>query len=119
MESFVSGINGVDSKGSGTYRAALAAVIILSVLLVLAVIAVVVGFVRQYRIYSAGRQPAAGVARPGDLPATILLKPGAHIVSSSTEAGKLVLHVATPEGPEVEIMDLASGKWTVIKDASP
>jgi hypothetical protein len=46
-----------------------------------------------------------------------VLKPGAHIVSAGTATGKLVLHVETPQGPEVEIMDLASGKWTVIQES--
>ena len=91
------------TRSAGTYRAALAAVIILSLLLVLGVIAVAIGFVRQYRLYRAnqtGLTAAAGLA----------LAPGAHILSASTDAGKLVLHVKTPQGSEVDIVDLASGK---------
>jgi len=42
------------------------------------------------------------------------------IVSAATSAGKLVLHVATPTGGEVEIIDLATGKRTgQIKTTAP
>ena len=51
------------------------------------------------------RRPA--VPRP-----TIMLAPGSRIISASTDSGKLVLHVATPTGGEVEIIDLATGKLT-------
>ena len=95
------------NKSAGTYRAALAAVIILSILLVLGVIGLAAGFVRQYRLYqSGGAAPASGAA------ASIQLAPGAHIVSATSDAGKLVLHIQTMEGGEVEIIDLATGKLT-------
>jgi hypothetical protein len=90
-------------------RTAWVIVIIMSALLVLALLGAVWGFVRQAHIFMAGRAvapPQAGAA------ATITLAPGARIVSATTEAGKLVLHVATPTGGEVEIIDLASGKLT-------
>jgi hypothetical protein len=49
--------------------------------------------------------------------ASIILAPGAHIVSASTDAGKLVLHVQTPQGAEVDVMDLATGRLTAqVKD---
>ena len=91
------------TRSAGTYRAALAAVIILSLLLVLGVIALVVGFVRQYRLFQADR---AGMSAA----AGVQLAPGAHILSATTDAGKLVLRVQTPQGSEVDIVDLASGK---------
>ena len=86
-------------------------VIIMSGLLVLALLGTIWGFVRQAHIFMAARThtaapPVAGAA------ATITLAPGARIVSASTDAGKLVLHVATPSGGEVEIIDLATGKQT-------
>jgi len=84
-------------------------VIIMSVLLALAFVGVVWGFIRQGRILMQGRaaQPAAATA-----PSTagIVLPPGAKIVSSSTEAGRLVLRLATPQGEEVRIIDLGTGK---------
>ncbi|HWC62434.1 MAG TPA: hypothetical protein VG501_02350 [Rhizomicrobium sp.] len=104
----MSGIDKVDPKASGTYRAALAAVILLSVLLVLALAAVAAGFVRQYRLHMAA-SPAGTVAGAA---AHITLTPGAHILSAGVDSGKLVLHVQTPAGGEVDIFDLASGRLT-------
>ena len=102
------------SKTQGTYRAALAAVIILSALLVAAIIALAAGFVRQYRLYQQDQAPA-GVA--GETAASLQLAPGAHIVSATTDAGKLVLQVVTPAGSEIDIFDLATGKRTAqVKD---
>ena len=96
------------SGRGGTYRVALAAVIILSVLLVAGVVALVIGFMRQYQIYQSGRTGAA--VRPGGLPATVALEPGAHIVSVQTMSNRLVLQLATPKGSEVEVLDLSTGK---------
>jgi hypothetical protein len=110
-----------DPRSSGSYRAALTAVIILSVLLVAGLAAVAAGFVRQYRLYQA-RHPApmaavATMPAVGGAAASVILAPGAHIVSVATDAGKLVLHVQTPEGAEVDIMDLGSGRLTAqVKD---
>ena len=104
------------SKGQGTYRAALAAVIILSILIVAAIIALAVGFMRQYRIYQQDHAPASA---PPEVAASLQLAPGAHIVSASTDAGKLVLHVTTPQGSEVDIFDLATGRRTAqVKDGA-
>ena len=78
------------------------------------------GFIRQAHIFMAAKTQsqtqtnapvAASVAAPAQA-AVITLMPGARILSASTDAGKLVLHVATPTGGEVEIIDLASGKLT-------
>jgi hypothetical protein len=44
--------------------------------------------------------------------AVVTLAPGARIISASAESGKLVLHVSTPSGGEVEIIDLATGRLT-------
>jgi flagellar basal body-associated protein FliL len=90
-------------------RIAWVIVIIMSILFVLALLGAIWGFVRQAHIFMAGRAvapPQTGAA------ATFTLAPGARIVSATTQAGKLVLHVATPTGSEVEIIDLASGKLT-------
>jgi hypothetical protein len=101
-----------DPRNSGTYRAAMAAVIILSTLMVLGVIALLVGFARQYRLMHTGGGEIASMAA-----ATVTLAPGSHIISASSDAGKLVLHVQTPAGSEVDVMDLASGKLTAqVKD---
>lgn len=110
------------SKASGTYRAALAAVIILSVLVVAAFIGVVWGFTRQYRLYQQHRAAIAPAAVTGvtDVSAAaIQLAPGSHIVSATTDAGKLVLHVTTKAGSEVDVFDLEDGKLTSQVKESP
>lgn len=88
----------------------------MTALLVLALLGTIWGFVRQSRIVMAARAASSATANaPAAAPAAaavITLAPGARIVSASTEAGKLVLHVATPSGGEVEIIDLATGKLT-------
>jgi hypothetical protein len=105
-----------DPRSSGTYRAALAAVIILSVLLALGLVAVAAGFVRQYRLYQA-RHPAPMAMAVTGAAASVILAPGAHIVSATTASGKLVLHVQTRNGAEVDIFDLDTGRLTAqVKD---
>jgi hypothetical protein len=96
-------------SGSVRRRAAWTLVIIMTVLLALAFVAVVWGFIRQGRILletRAARQAPAASSPSGG----IVLPPGARILSSETAAGRLVLHLATPEGEQVEIIDLSSGR---------
>jgi hypothetical protein len=85
----------------------------MSTLLVLALLGTIYGFLRQAHIFMSARS-AAPAAAASDAPAaaTILLAPGARILSAETSSGKLVLHVATPAGGEVEIIDLVTGKMT-------
>jgi hypothetical protein len=102
-------------------RTAWVIVIIMSALVVLALLGTIWGFVHQARIFMAAR---SGAPRSPFVPtgaaATITLAPGARIISATTDAGKLVLHVATPAGSEVEIIDLATGKQTgQVKTAPP
>lgn len=101
-------------------RTAWVVVIIMSTFFVLALLGVIWGFVRQARVFMAERQAKAqatvpvtpaGPAVPGAA-ATIWLAPGSRIISASTDADKLVLHVSTPSGGEVEIVDLQTGKLT-------
>ena len=95
-------------------RTAWVLVIIMTALLVLALLGTIWGFVRQAHIFMAAKTSPSAVPSAPAAPAAavITLAPGARIVSASTEAGKLVLHVATPSGGEVEIIDLATGKQT-------
>ena len=90
-------------------------VIIMSGLLVLALLGVIWGFARQAHVLMAGRAQRTQAAVPAQpLPqgaaATVTLAPGARIISTNTDAGKLVLHVQTPGGAEVDIIDLATGR---------
>ena len=94
----------------------------MSGLFVLALLGVIFGFVRQARVVMAARAakaPAVVPVSPEGAAATVTLAPGVRIVSASTDAGKLVLHVQTPTGAEVEIIDLATGKLTGQVKTSP
>lgn len=97
-------------------RTAWVIVIIMSALFVLALLGVIWGFVRQSRVLMAARAEKAAAqvpaGPPGGAAAVITLAPGSRILSASTDAGRLVLHVATPSGGEVEIIDLVTGKLT-------
>lgn len=89
----------------------------MSALFVLALLGVIWGFVRQSHILMAARaqsqsQSQSQPAVPPGAAAAVVLAPGSHILSASTDAGKLVLHVSTPTGGEVEIIDLATGRLT-------
>ena len=90
-------------------RVAWVLVIIMTARLALALIAVVWGFIRQGSILME-RRAAQPVAASVPASGGIVLPPGARIVSSSTEAGRLVLQLATPQGQEVRIIDLGTGK---------
>jgi len=104
-------------------RTAWVIVIIMTVLVVLALLGTIWGFVRQAHIVMAAKtasRAAPGGTNAAPAAAVITLAPGARIVSASTDAGKLVLHVSTPSGGEVEIIDLATGKQTgQVKTVSP
>jgi hypothetical protein len=102
-----------------SHRTAWVIVIIMSALFILALLGTIWGFVRQAHIVMAAKRAVNAPATP-DTAAVVTLAPGARIVSATTEAGKLVLHVATPSGGEVEIIDLATGRQTgQVKTARP
>ena len=86
----------------------------MSTLVVVALLAAVWGFLRQAHIFLAAKEKAKEqpMAMAPPAAAAVILAPGARIVSATTEAGKLVLHVATPSGGEVEIIDLSTGRLT-------
>ena len=82
----------------------------------LAIIALIVLSVREYRLYKAG--PSAPVTASGAA-ASLQLAPGSHIVSAGSDAGKLILHVQTPAGGEVDVIDLSTGKLNaIVKDGA-
>ncbi len=100
-------------------RVAWILVIIMTALLVLALIGVVWGFLRQGRLLleqrAAHPQQAAAPAPDGG----IALPPGTKILSSSTEAGRLVLRLQTPQGEEIRIIDLTNGRLVQSIKTSP
>ncbi|HEY4078341.1 MAG TPA: hypothetical protein VGM26_15535 [Rhizomicrobium sp.] len=89
----------------------------MSTIFVLALLGVIWGFVRQAHTFMVARTVAnapasSSISATTPAAAAITLAPGARIISAATDAGKLVLHVDTPTGGEVEIVDLATGKLT-------
>jgi len=104
-------------------RTAWVVVIIMSTFFVLALLGTIWGFLHQARIFMAAKEQSRSAPQapaPAGAAASITLAPGARILSATTDAGKLVLHVATPTGSEVEIIDLATGKLTAqVKTAPP
>jgi len=109
-------------------RTAWVIVIIMSTFFVLALLGTIWGFLRQAHIFmvakeqskaSANLPMAAPAEAQSGAAATVILSPGARILSATTDSGKLVLHVATPEGSEVDIIDLATGKLTSLVRTAP
>ncbi len=102
-----------DPKSTLSYRLARAAVIILGVLLVIALALLVVGVALKMT----GHHPAEDNSTA---PAKFTLAPGARIVSVDSQPGRLILHVRSPAGDEVDIVDTATGRLvSQIKSAPP
>ena len=92
-----------DSAQSPTHKAAKLAVIILSCLIILALIALVVGGVMKF-----GGKGKTAVNSPAG--AEFALPAGSTILRSETQPGRLILHVRTPQGEEIDILDTANGR---------
>jgi len=85
------------------YRAAKLAVIVLSALIILALIGLVVGGILKL----SGRPvPVAGGGSGG---AAFVLPRAAKILSSETQPGRLILHVRSAEGDEIDIVSTEDG----------
>ena len=94
----------------------------MSTFFVLALLGTIWGFLRQAHIFMAARSANHAVSSapaPAGAAAVVTLAPGARIISAATDAGKLVLHVATPTGSEVEIIDLVTGRLTAQVRTAP
>ena len=101
-----------DPKGTLSYRLARAAVIILGALLVIAFVMLVVGI----GLKMSGHQVASGAA---DAPSKYVLEPGARILSVDSQPGRVILHIRSATGDEVDIVDVQSGRLvSQIKSAS-
>lgn len=99
-----------DPKDTLSYRLARAAVIILGVLLVIAFAVLVAGIVMKMS------HPGAESATS---PAKYSLEPGARILSVDSQPGRVILHVRSPAGDEIDIVDVQSGRLvSQIKSAS-
>lgn len=100
----------VDEKQTTRYRVARLLVIILSALIILAVMALVVGGVMQMTGHSTklfGRA-APGANAPVGVEAFVL-PPSAKVVKTETQPGRLILHVHSAAGDEIDIVDTSDG----------
>lgn len=85
------------------YRAAKYAVIVLSALIILALIGLVVGVAMKL----SGHLPRSS---GGDSGQTFFLPRDAKILTTDVQPGRLVLHVRSPQGDEVDIIDTETGR---------
>jgi hypothetical protein len=93
-------------------RSAKIAVIILSALIILALIGLVVGAILKL----SGRSTHV----IGGSDTAFVLPPGARILTSETQPGRLILHVRSPEGEEIDIISTDDGKLVGrVKTAPP
>jgi hypothetical protein len=91
-----------DPQNNAALKAAKIAVIILSSLIILALIALVVGAVMKL-------QGKGGKAAPAALPSSFTLAPGSQILSMESQPGRVILHIKTATGEEVDILDAEDG----------
>ncbi len=97
-----------------SYRAAKAAVIVLSALIILALMGLVVGAVLKL----AGRSTHVlnGVRQGGG---AFVLPAGARILGSESQSGRLILHVHSPAGDEIDIVSTEDGRLVARIAAAP
>ena len=74
----------------------------LSALIILALVGLVVGMILKFSGHAPGGAPAGG--GPFDLP------PGAKVVGLQTEPNRLVLHLHSDKGDEIDIVSLDDGR---------
>lgn len=87
--------------------------IVLSALIILALIGLVVGAVMKL----SGRSTHLIGGGSG---AAYTLPPGAKILSSETQPGRLILHVRSPLGEEIDIIDTDDGRLiSQVRSAPP
>jgi hypothetical protein len=85
------------------YRGAKYAVIVLSALIILALIGLVIGVVMKL----SGHLPRPSGIDSGQ---PFVLPHGAQIVTTDIQPGRIVLHVRSPQGDEIDIIDTDSGR---------
>ena len=91
----------VDPRNTASHRAAKLAVIVLSALIILALVGLVVGMILKFSGHAPGGAPAMG--------GKFELPPGAKIISLQTEPNRLVLHLHSDSGDEIDIVSLDDG----------
>jgi len=93
-----------DPKSTIGYRAARLAVIVLSALIILALIGLVVGAILKL----SGRSTHV-LGGSGSSGTAFSLPPGAKVLSSESQPGRLILHVRSGEGDEIDIVSSEDG----------
>lgn len=89
-----------DPQNTLAYRGAKFAVIILSALIILALIGLVVGAVMKL----SGRSTHLDGSQP------LILPQGARILATEVQPGRLILHVRSSEGDEIDIVSTDDGR---------
>jgi hypothetical protein len=85
---------------SPLHKGAKLAVIILSALIILALIALVVGGISTL---------SRGKAKPAAKPSIFTLAEGARVIAMDSQPGRLILHIRTATGEEIDILDTSDG----------
>ncbi len=101
-----------DPRNTATFRAARLAVIVLSALIILALIGLVVGGIMKF----SGRT-ARAAGNPNA--ALFSLPPGAQILTIASEPGRLILHVRSKSGDEIDIVSTEDGRLITKIKAGP
>ena len=114
MEEFLSDMErSASPQNSLAYRGAKYAVIILTALIILALIGLVVGAMMKLSGRSThliGRGSSASYTLP----------PGAIILSTESQPGRLIISVRSPQGDEIDIIDTDNGQLiSQLKTAPP
>jgi hypothetical protein len=89
-----------DPKKTTSYRLMLAVVIVLGVLIVIALGFLVMGLVSKGSSHGAAQ---------GSVAVTYSLPPGAKILETRSEPNRLILHLRTGDGDEIDIFDTGDG----------
>jgi hypothetical protein len=100
-----------DPKSTTAYRTAKFAVIVLSALIILALIGLVAGMAmkmtgRSVHLFGGSDAPAAA----GSGGTAFALPSGAKVTSSETQPGRLILHVHSAAGDEIDIVSTDDGR---------
>ncbi len=104
-----------DPRSTLGYRTAKFAVIVLSALIILALIGLVVGAV--LKLSGRSTHVLGGGASNGG---AFVLPAGAKIVGTDTQPGRLILHVTSPQGDEIDIVSTEDGHLIAqVKAAAP
>lgn len=101
----------VDPKSTVGYRVAKWLVIVLSALIILALIALVTGFVlkmmgKSTKVFGSDTT----VTAPAGANGAFVLPPGARILKTETQPGRLILHVTSNDGDEIDIVSTEDGR---------